>query len=335
MSRQVLRAVFLASVAIIALIVLREAGHILLLVFAGTLFALFLSGAARWLGPHVRLGYRLSLAIVVVAILAGAAASLVWIGPRLVQQGAELIDGIPAAARGVIGAERLSRWLHELGRGGRQGVVRDIETAISTFTGVLTTVLAGVAALVVFLFLGIYGAAQPAVYRRGLLRLVPLGARPRVDQVMTALVRALRRWLFGRVVAMLFVGVATTLALWLLDIPVALALGLLAGVLSFIEYIGPIASAVPALLLAIDQGLGTELWVAALFLAVHAVEGYMLTPYLARRTVHFPPGFTLAIQLLFGVFFGLAGLMLATPVSVVLVLAIRMLYVEDLLGDRA
>ncbi|HVV48451.1 MAG TPA: AI-2E family transporter, partial [Polyangia bacterium] len=245
------------------------------------------------------------------------------------------LDQVPAAARALIGAGRLHRWSRELlGEGGGQGLLRDAETVLATARGLVRisgTILGGAA---VFLFLGVYVAAQPAVYRRGLLRLVPLPARPRAEEVVSATVVSLRRWLFGRVVAMCFVGLGVTLGLWLIGIQAALALGLLAGLLTFVEYIGAIVSVVPPLLIGATHGWSTVFWILVLFGAAHAVEGYLLTPLLARRTVRFPPGLTLAVQLLFGLFFGAPGLMLATPTSVVVARLVEMLYIEDVLHDR-
>jgi predicted PurR-regulated permease PerM len=134
---------------------------------------------------------------------------------------------------------------------------------------------------------------------------------------------------------MAFVGIATATGLYFLHVPLAITLGLLAGVLAFVEYVGAIASAVPPIVLALAHGPMDALWVVVLFTGVHIVEGYFLTPLLARNAVRFPPAFTLAMQLLLGGLFGVLGLTFATPLAVVIVTAIRMLYVEDTLGDVA
>jgi predicted PurR-regulated permease PerM len=333
-SRRVVRVVLIVLVALAAVVLVRRAGEVLLVLFAGILLALFLSGVARFLSARLPLPYGLWLAATILAMLGGAAGAVTWLAPRVIDQVAILIDQVPAAARSVVGAERLSQWLHAASHGGGQGIVHEVEGALATATGLLSRGAKIVGGIVVFAFLGIYGAAQPAVYKRGLLTLVPPRGRPRAAQVVDRTATSLRRWLFGRVVAMVFVGAATSITFAILGLPVALGLGLFAGLLSFIEYIGAILSAVPALLLAANQGLGTVLWVLVLFTGVHAVEGYLLTPLLARRTVRFPPGFTLAVQLVMGLFFGLLGLMLATPVTVVVTIAVQMLYVEDVLGDR-
>ncbi len=116
--------------------------------------------------------------------------------------------------------------------------------------------------------------------------------------------------------------------------PLALPLGVLAGVLAFIEYLGSVASAAPAMLLAFTRGPIYAVWVALLFLGVHIVEGYMLTPLLARQMIRIPPAYMLAAQVVLGEIFGVAGLTFATPLLVVATILVRRLYVEDALGDH-
>lgn len=333
-SRRALRVFLIGAVAAGVLALVTRAATVLLLAFAGVLFAIFLHGCARWLARKARLPYWLSLLLTVLVLLASAGGLFVWLGPRLAQQAASLLEQIPSAARALVGAHRLRGWSRALTGRADQGILHDVDTVVATAKGAITLSVQIVGGVAVFLFLGIYGAAQPAVYRRAVVRLVPLSGRARAEEVMGSIIVSLRRWLFGRLVAMLFVGVGTTVGFWLLGIPVALALGLLAGFLTFIEYIGAIVSAIPPLLLAVNQGWSTVFWVLVLFAAAHAIEGYVLTPLLARRTVLFPPGFTLVMQLLFGLFFGVLGLMLATPVSVVFTRLVQTLYVEDVLQDR-
>jgi predicted PurR-regulated permease PerM len=320
---------FLAGLVLIA-----HAGLVLLVLFAGVLLALFLSGTAAWLAARLPLPYWILLALVVAAIIAIIGFAGYLVGPHLMSQVAALIDKTPAVLGPLIGGRHVGEWLHRLAKAEGEGLTHDIAVLISAASGAISWTLELIVGIVVFCFIGLYGAAQPDVYRRAMLRLVPVHARPRAEEVTTTIVHALRRWLFGRVVAMIFVGVGTTVAFWALGVPLPLALGLLAGLLAFIEYIGAILSALPAIALAFEKGLATAVWVTVLFTGVHLVEGYLLSPMIARRTVRFPPAFTLALQVIFGLFFGILGVTLATPVSVILVLLVRMLYVEDTLGDH-
>ena len=120
----------------------------------------------------------------------------------------------------------------------------------------------------------------------------------------------------------------------LLDIPLALVLGLIAGLLAFIPNIGPVLSAVPALLLAATQGWNTVFWVGAVYVGVQTLESYVITPLIQLEKVSLPPLLVIGFQMLFGVLFGILGLMLATPTSALTMTLTRDLYVEDWLERR-
>jgi len=130
-------------------------------------------------------------------------------------------------------------------------------------------------------------------------------------------------------------GVLTGLGLWLLGIPLALTLALLAAVLTFVPYVGAIVSAIPALLLGLVHSPTMVLYVAILYVIVQLVEGYLLTPLIQQETVALPPALTIASLVLFGALFGPLGLMLGTPLAAVGLVLVRMAYVEDVLeqGD--
>jgi predicted PurR-regulated permease PerM len=115
--------------------------------------------------------------------------------------------------------------------------------------------------------------------------------------------------------------------------PLALTLGLLAGLLSFIPNIGPILSFVPAGLLAIPQGFSQVLYVGLLYIGIQTVESYVITPPMQRRMVSLPPALTISAQVILGVLFGFLGLLLATPLAAAVLVLVKMLYLEDVLGE--
>ena len=127
--------------------------------------------------------------------------------------------------------------------------------------------------------------------------------------------------------------VVTAVGLWLLGVPLALTLGLLSGLLNFIPNVGPLLAAAPALLIALTQGPTQALYVALLYLAYQSVDGYLLTPIVTQRTVAVPPAVTLLAQVLLGASAGLYGLLLASPLVAAGLVIVRLLYVEDILGD--
>lgn len=137
----------------------------------------------------------------------------------------------------------------------------------------------------------------------------------------------------GKLASMALIGVLTGLGLWLLGIQLALALAVLAGLLSFVPYLGPIVSAVPAVLLAFTQGSQQAFYVILLFLGVQAIEGNVLTPLVQQKAVNLPAAMILFAQIMLGVLLGAMGVVLATPLAAMLFVVVRMLYVEGVLGD--
>jgi predicted PurR-regulated permease PerM len=187
--------------------------------------------------------------------------------------------------------------------------------------------------VLIFLFLGLYLAIDPDVYRRGLLRLVPLPKRPRVQDILDEIGHILGRWLVGRIFSMLVVGGITMLGLWLLQVPLPLALGLLAALGELVPNFGPLLAFIPALLLAFTDNSSHALGVLGLYLAVQGLESYVLTPLVERRAVSLPPALTITAQVLLGLLAGGLGLVLAAPLTATAMILVQRLYVEDVLHD--
>jgi predicted PurR-regulated permease PerM len=202
---------------------------------------------------------------------------------------------------------------------------------LSGAAGVFSTTLGFLVDVVVVLFVGFYLAVQPDLYKNGFLRLVPHAGRIRTSEVLDEIALTLRWWLLGRTCAMVAIAVTTALGLWLLSVPLALILGILAGVLNFVPNIGPLISAVPALLLSLTQSPVLAAYVAALYVGIQFVESYLVTPLVQQHTVSMPPALTITAQVFMGVLFGGLGLLLATPLTAALLVAVHRLYVEDVL----
>jgi predicted PurR-regulated permease PerM len=187
------------------------------------------------------------------------------------------------------------------------------KAALGAFGGSVA-VLSG---LVIAFFVGVYGAAQPGMYVRAALSVTPERYERHVERALHATAHNLTRWLWGRLLAMAFVGLTTSIVFHLLHLPLALTLGLFAGVLTFIEYAGAIISAVPPVLLGFSQSSSVGLAVLLAYAVLHVVEGYVITPLLARASVQLPPALTLAAQALLGELTGVLGLTFSTPLFVV------------------
>ena len=309
--------------------------RVFLLAFAGILLAVFLEGLGAWLSRWARLPYRWSLALVVAALVVLFALAGWLIGARLSIQVGQLGQQLPSSIRQVHEQLMASPWGRWLVSRITEGPSISGTDVIAQVTGLASGVVEAVAGVVVILFVGLYGAAQPEWYIGGVLRLVPLSGRKRAEEVLQRLGFTLRWWLFGQVLAMVTIGVATGLGLWLVGSELPLALGLLAFGLESVPTVGPILAAIPAVLLAWMHGLREAVCVVLLYLGIHALEAYIVAPLVQLRTIHLPPAIQVLAVLSMGLLAGVAGILVATPLVISLIVLVQMLYVEDVLGDRA
>src|SRR5688572_11472924 len=205
---------------------------------------------------------------------------------------------------------------------------------LGRFGSFLSSLLDLFAALVVVLFTGLFLAFDPKLYVRGVIRLVPPRYRIRAGEVLGALGYTMKWWLIGQGVTMTVIAIATSLGLWLLGVPLAFILGIIAGLFNFIPNFGPLFSMIPATLLALTISPGKAVAVVIMFLVLQNLEGNLLTPMIQRKSVDLPPALGIIAQILLSILVGAVGLMLAWPLAAVVVLGVKMLYVEDVLGDE-
>lgn len=324
-----------AAVAL-GLLFIWYAAPLLLLVFTGILFSIPLRLAKNAIEEHTPLGPGPSLTLVLLAL----AALLVTTGGAIVgsimSQAETLANQLQEAARTLQSRLQDLAWA-------RQALqqVPSLADMVAGRTGALTGVfglasstLSWIVNAIIVVVVGIYVAAQPQLYSGGLRHLLPMRWRRRADDVLAALDIALSRWLVGRLALMVANGALTAVALWLLGVPLALTLGVLAGLLNFIPNFGPIIAAIPAILIAFAQSPSMALYTALVYVVVQMLDGYVLTPLVDRRSVELPPVVTIAAQVLLGVLFGFIGLLVASPLTACALIVVKMLYVEDLLGDE-
>ena len=329
----VITAVVLAVAGVVALILV--AAEVLLLIFAGLLFAVLLSSVADAVARVSGMGRGLALSLVVLALVAATAATAWALWPSISQEADQLARDLPAAVgelRGWFEQRDWGRWL--LGRA-EPDQMPDGGALVSRATGALVTTLSALGAFLIILVVGLYVASQPPLYHRGVRRLVPVAGRQRLDAVLLEVTSVLRWWLIGKILSMALVGVLTTVGLRWLDVPLALTFGLLAAALTFIPNFGPVISVVPPAILALADEPARALHVAGLYLAIQVVESYAVTPLIQRRTVSMPPALTITSQVVLGVVVGPIGVAVATPLTAAAMTIVRMVYVEDLLEDAA
>lgn len=177
----------------------------------------------------------------------------------------------------------------------------------------------------IVLFLGLAFATQPGVYRKGLLHLTPKQHRAPMTEIVDRISDTLQRWLIAQMITMVVVGGVTWIGLMLIGVPSAFILGVQAGLLAFIPTVGALLAGLIVVLASLASG-----WVAAasafvLFLGVHAMESYVLTPILQRQALDIPPATLFAFQIMLGIVFGVWGLALALPVLAIVKVVIDFL----------
>lgn len=200
---------------------------------------------------------------------------------------------------------------------------------------VIHSTIAAISGIIGVLFLAIYIGADTELYRNGILGLLPHRARIRGEEVLDALANALRRWLVTQLIAMLAIGAVTAVVLLVLRIPGALPLAILAGLLEFVPTVGPILSAVPSVAMGFVASPEKAALVAAAYIGIQFLENHLLIPLLMKEGVDLPPVLTILTQATMALAFGIMGLFVAVPVLVVVTILVKMLYVEDVIGDRA
>jgi predicted PurR-regulated permease PerM len=304
-------------------------------VFAAVLLAIGLDGLACGMARHTPLsrGWALLVVFLVIVLL------VALLGMLVVPQVLEQIDKMWGQLTDFL--ERLAQQLAEYGwarqlLGGEQnpGDVADAAGGVAQQVAGVALAIAGAAAsLVILIAITIFAAVNPDLYRRGFLKLLPVKFRGRVDDTLSVTAYALRWWFLGQLVSMVLLGVTVSAGLFFIGIELWLALGLITALLTFIPFIGPLIAGVPIIIVGFAEGAQIGVIVLVFYLLVQNIEGNFIVPLIHQRAVHLPPALLIGVQVLLGVLFGAVGLILAAPLTVVAMVAVKKLWVEDTLGE--
>lgn len=329
------RTVGIATGVFLLLLLLWYAADVFLLIFTSILVAIFLRGLSEWLSKFVPLSPGWSLGVVVV-ILSGLIGLGGWLlAPNIAEQTGQMMQSLAEARQQL--EQRLARydWAQRvLAQAPSVDELINGQTNIfSRVTGIFSTSLGVLTNFAIVIVIGFYLAANPGSYSNGFVRLIPPDNRPRAREVLHTLGYTLRWWLVGRLSVMAVNGLLTALGLWLLDVPLAFTLGLLTGLLNFIPNLGPILAGIPAVLIGLTQGQTQAFYVLLLYIAVQNLEGFVFTPLVQQYTVSMPPALVILAQVLLGVLLGPLGVVLAVPLAASGLVLVKLLYVEDGLGD--
>lgn len=321
--RRVLIVIALLALALLAW----QLRSVLVMLFGAIVVATVFRSLADPISRWTKLPNGPSVGIAVAIVFGLLGLMFVIFGAQIGSQFKLLMETLPSAWQSL--QERL----------GNTGILRQIAGAtagsgggVGGIAGAIMSAGSAMADTLVVIVGGIFLAAQPRFYKSGAIKLVPEAKRALIAGAMDDSERALRLWLKGQLVAMVVVGLLTGFGLWMLGMGSAVALGLLAALLEFIPYVGPIVAAIPAVLIALTLSPELALSVVILYTAVQQFEGNVLQPIVQQYAVDLP-GVVLIFSLIaFGTLFGVIGIIFAAPLAVVTYVMVKKLYVRETLG---
>jgi predicted PurR-regulated permease PerM len=312
----------------------------LLLIVGGVIFAVFLDGGARLIGRALPIGRGLRL-LLALFLGFGFLGWVFWFAGTTIAAQFEALRIVVTAQ-----FDRLMEIASSLGlipKGPPSNLGSQLLGSVGRLTSAVGSALGALTSVILMIVIGIFLAIEPRIYDRGIAWMLPLRHRERFYRLAKHVGFTIRRLLFGRLLGMIFEGVFTWFMLgyagpiigWIFGIeirpiPMAGLLGLITGLLAFIPNIGAITSGVLMVAVGFSAGPNEGLWAIFVYFFVQNVDGYLVIPYIARRTVDVAPAIVLAMQLIMGALFGILGVLFADPI-----LAALKVTLMDLSRDHA
>ena len=290
----------------------------LLVILGGVILAAMIDGGARLLGRYLAIGRLWRVSMVLLLTVAFLAWLTIFAGQQISRQAAEF----PALVTAQL--NQLIDWLRghgfELEANDFQDLVGDLASGVGTVTRAIGGIMGGLTTGLLILILGIFIAIEPAIYERGVEWMLPKHLREDFRITGARMGRTLRHLLAGRLVGMVIEGIFTWamlayggLLVGVGTVPMAALLGLITGLLAFIPNIGALLSGMLMVLVGFSGGTDMGIYTICVYFFVQTIDGYLLVPMIARKTVDLAPALVLATQLILGVLFGILGLALADP----------------------
>ncbi|MBM3603488.1 MAG: AI-2E family transporter [Alphaproteobacteria bacterium] len=317
---------------------------ILLLVFAAILIAIALRAGAHGLNHLLGLNVKLGVVAVLLLVIGAVAGVVRLAGPSIAEQFRDLVDALPRSWDEVnerlpgndLGDVIAQQVEETAGMNDEPGQLAErLPDLFGMASTAINSIFGGLSSLFLMLIVALYVSIEAPLYRRGAIRLVPLRHRGRAAAILDELATKLGRWMAGQAVDMVVIAILAGIGLWLLGVPLAFILAVIAGITNIVPIVGPFASGAVAVLVSLSQGLDTAIYVALLFTAIQLFEGEILMPLIQRYAVELPPALTILAIVAFGGLFGFVGVILGTPLLIVAMVLIQRVYIQDVLGDRS
>jgi predicted PurR-regulated permease PerM len=330
------RTLLLGAFALILVYVLAlgamKLANLWMLIFGSIVFAVVLRSIADPLVRYFKIPDGAAVALAVLAVVAGLAAIGLLFGNRISSQVSQLSLVLPEAWRVLQARLEASPFAADIIEQ-LKALGSEAGRALALAPRIALTIASGITTLLLVLVAGVVLATQPVLAREGLLSMAPHSTRDRLREVLNACGIALKGWLRAQLVSMVLVGVLTGIGLWLIGVPAPLALGLFTGLAQFVPIVGPIASAVPALVIGAIGGTETFLLTLALYTAVSQLEANLITPLVQKNLAALPILLGIFAVAGLGILFGPLGVLFATPLALTIYTIVTMLYRQDVLHD--
>lgn len=320
------------ALIIIVLLLIKATFSVFLLILAGTLIAVFFHGFSNLIHRKLNFKQSLSLALAVIITILFITGISWLIGAKVQSQIAQLTETLPSTienAKTQINKNPIGQKIIEnVSSPASQAKAKAMASTFfkSTF-GVLGD-------MYVILFIGIFFTVSPRLYKNGLVKMVPPRGREKAKDIVERLGTNLQKWLKGKLFAMLVVFILTAIGLVVLGIPMWLALALVAGMLNFIPNFGPILAMIPAVLVALLIGPATAGLVAGLYILIQVIESNFITPLVQNKLINIPPALIIIAQLLVGTISGGWGIILATPLMLIVMILVKELYLKRMENEN-
>lgn len=321
------------ALIVVIILLLKATFNVFLLILAGTLIAVFFRGFSGLIWRKTKWKEGVCLAISVIGTLL-LLIGLFWlIGAKVQNQVTQLSDTLPKTvenAKAQLTQNPIGQKIVE--KASSPEAMKKAKGVVSSF---FKTTFGVFGDIYVVLFLGIFFTVSPDIYKKGIVKLIPPKGQQKGEDVLNTLGENLKKWLKGKIFSMFVVFVLTAAGLAIIGVPMWLVLAIIAGFLNFIPNFGPLIAMIPAVLVALMQGPTTAAIVAGIYIVIQVAESNFITPMVQKKLINIPPALIIMAQLLVSPLTGGWGLVLATPLMVIVMILVQELYIKNREGESA
>lgn len=310
----------------VILLLFKKTFDVLILLLAGALIAIFFRGLSELIQKKSGWGAGISMTLSIAGTLLILGGIFWLIGAESQKQFSQLTQSLPATyqnAKDYLSQSWLGQQIIE-----KTSQVNNGSNISVFFTKLFRTTFGIIGDIYIILLVGVYLTASPYLYTNGIKKIVPPKGRDKADDVLKHLGHGLKQWITGKIFAMFVVFVLTAIGLKIIGMPMWLALALIAGFLNFIPNFGPLLAMIPAVLVALSQDPQTALIVAGLYVLIQFLESNFITPKVQQRLIKIPPALIIGSQVIVATFAGIWGIILATPIILIVILLVQDLYIK-------